>query len=50
MQELLKKLDIIDNMLEEHDFTDKEFEFLLEVRDIIRDKIIHLVRKEKGHE
>lgn len=45
MIELIEKLDIIENMLEDKILTDKEFEFLLEAKEIIQEKIIKLIRQ-----
>lgn len=44
MEYLIKRLDIINKMLEDYIFEDEEFEFLIETKQIIQDKIIRLVR------
>lgn len=45
MIELIERLDIIENMLEDKILTDKEFEFLLETKEIIQEKIIKIIRQ-----
>ena len=49
MKELLFKLEMISEIIENYNFKDDEFEFMLEMRNIIKDRIVHLVIEEYGY-